>query len=240
MLSHLSIQMTLYSVNSINAIPDITFPQFRGLFPLIYERKTSEKISACPPESRKQKKGRTQQERPVPFCSTFAFEKWNILFLVFIGLLGQPSKNPFHFHLKNGTGSFPYSSASPRNVPLVPLFSETLYIDKKEVHRGRENFFIPYIMSYKSGTNGTMLLLPDKLGIFYVPLFELKSGTRTAPASCCTQTQDPNQPPAGRPIPASSGSEMRTCVPAFAFSDALRGVLRHEKARQGTRVPQRA
>ena len=28
--------------------------------------------------------------------------------------------------------------------------------------------------------------------------------------------------------------------PAFAFSDALRGVLRHEKARQGTRVPQRA
>ena len=130
-------------------------------------------------------------------------------------------------------------SASPRNVPLVPLFSETLYIDKKEVHRGRENFFIPYIMSYKSGTNGTMLLLPDKqgifyvpllktkveqdfthlpvlpdkLGIFYVPLFELKSGTRTAPASCCTQTQDPNQPPAGRPIPASSGSEMRTCVP---------------------------
>lgn len=150
--------------------------------------KRPKKISACPPESRKQKKGRTQQERPVPFCSTFAFEKWNILFLVFIGLLGQPSKNPFHFHLKNGTGSFPYSSASPRNVPLVPLFSETLYIDKKEVHRGRENFFIPYIMSYKSGT-------------------------RTAPASCCTQTQDPNQPPAGRPIPASSGSEMRTCVP---------------------------
>lgn len=175
--------------------------------------KRPKKISACPPESRKQKKGRTQQERPVPFCSTFAFEKWNILFLVFIGLLGQPSKNPFHFHLKNGTGSFPYSSASPRNVPLVPLFSETLYIDKKEVHRGRENFFIPYIMSYKSGTNGTMLLLPDKQGIFYVPLFELKSGTRTAPASCCTQTQDPNQPPAGRPIPASSGSEMRTCVP---------------------------
>ena len=121
-LSHLSIQMTLYSVNSINAIPDITFPQFRGLFPLIYERKRPKKISACPPESRKQKKGRTQQERPVPFCSTFAFEKWNILFLVFIGLLGQPSKNPFHFHLKNGTGSFPYSSASPRNVPLVPLF----------------------------------------------------------------------------------------------------------------------
>lgn len=201
--------------------------------------KRPKKISARPPESRKQKKGRTQQERPVPFCSTFAFEKWNILFLVFIGFLGQPSKNPFHFHLKNGTGSFPYSSASPRNVPLVPLFSETLYIDKKEVHRGRENFFIPYIMSYKSGTNGTMLLLPDKqgifyvpllktkveqdfthlpvlpdkLGIFYVPLFELKSGTRTAPASCCTQTQDPNQPPAGRPIPASSGSEMRTCVP---------------------------
>lgn len=141
--------MTLYSVNSINAIPDITFPQFRGLFPLIYERKTSEKISARPPESRKQKKGRTQQERPVPFCSTFAFEKWNILFLVFIGLLGQPSKNPFHFHLKNGTGSFPYSSASPRNVPLVPLFSETIYIDKKEVHRGRGNFLSPILCSIK-------------------------------------------------------------------------------------------
>lgn len=33
------------------------------------------------------------------------------------------------------------------------------------------------------------------------------------PAPCCTQTQDPNQPPAGRPIPASSESEMRTCIP---------------------------
>lgn len=52
------------------------------------------------------------------------------------------------------------------------------------------------------------------------------------PAPCCTQTQDPNQPPAGRPIPASSESEMRTCI-RLCFSDALRGVLRHEKARQG-------
>ena len=43
MLSHLSIQLVLYSVNSINAIPDIPYPQVRGLFPLIYERKTSEK-----------------------------------------------------------------------------------------------------------------------------------------------------------------------------------------------------
>lgn len=31
-------------------------------------------------------------------------------------------------------------------------------------------------------------------------------------APCCTQTQDPSQPPAGRPIPASSESEMRTCI----------------------------
>lgn len=96
---------------------------------------------ACPPESRKQKRGRTRQERLVPLCSTFAFEKWNILFLVFIGLPGQPSKNPFHFHLKNGAGSFPYSSASPRNVPLVPLFSETLYIDKKYI--GERGIFYP-------------------------------------------------------------------------------------------------
>lgn len=43
MLSHLSIQLVLYSVNSINAIPDIPSPQVRGLFPLVYERKTSEK-----------------------------------------------------------------------------------------------------------------------------------------------------------------------------------------------------
>lgn len=171
MLSHLSIQMTLYSVNSINAIPDITFPQFRGLFPLIYERKTSEKKFRAPARKPEAEEGPYTAGEA---CSTFAFEKWNILFLVFIGLLGQPSKNPFHFHLKNGTGSFPYSSASPRNVPLVPLFSETLYINKKEVHRGRENFFIPYIMSYKSGTNGTMLLLPDKQGIFYVPLLKTK------------------------------------------------------------------
>ena len=62
-LSHLSIQLVLYSVNSINAIPDIPSPQVRGLFPLIYERKTSEKKFAPPLESRKQKKGRTRQER---------------------------------------------------------------------------------------------------------------------------------------------------------------------------------
>lgn len=166
MLSHLSIQMILYSVNSINAIPDITFPQFRGLFPLIYERKTSEKISARPPESWKQKTGRTQQERPVPLCSTFAFEKWNILFLVFIGLLGQPSKKPFHFHLKNGTGSFPYSSASPRNVPLVPLFSETLYIDKKEVHRGRGNFLSPILCPIKVEQMEQCFYSPINRGFF--------------------------------------------------------------------------
>ena len=57
---------------------------------------------------------------------------------------------------------------------------------------------------------------------------------------CCTQTQDPNQPPAGRPPKASSVSEMRTCASAFAPSDVLRAVSRHEKARQGNGVPQRA
>ena len=48
MLSHLSIQLVLYSVNSINAIPDIPSPQVRGLFPLIYERKSPEKILRAP------------------------------------------------------------------------------------------------------------------------------------------------------------------------------------------------
>ena len=57
-LSHLSIQLVLYSVNSINAIPDIPSPQVRGLFPLVYERKTSEKNSARS-------------------CSAASFEKWN-------------------------------------------------------------------------------------------------------------------------------------------------------------------
>ena len=106
-----------------------------------------------------------------------------------------------------------------------------------------------------------MLLLPDKQGIFYVPLLKTKveqdfthlpvlpdklgkvlthyffaivcqNPESHMPAPCCTQTQDPNQPPAGRPIPASSESEVRTCI-RLCFSDALRGVLRHEKARQG-------
>jgi len=94
-------------------------------------------------------------------------------------------------------------------------------------------------MSLKSGTNGTMLLLldkqgifyvpllktkveqdfihlpvlPDKLGKFYVPLFELKSGTRTAPAPAVPRLKTrTSQPPSGRPIPASSESEMRTCI----------------------------
>ena len=48
MLSHLSIQLILYSVNSINAIPDIPFSQVIGLFPLIYERKSPEKILRAP------------------------------------------------------------------------------------------------------------------------------------------------------------------------------------------------
>lgn len=50
------------------------------------------------------------------------------------------------------------------------------------------------------------------------------------PAPCCTQTQDQNQPPVGRPILASSESEMRTYI-RLCFSDALRGILGHEKAR---------
>ena len=150
MLSHLSIQTILYSVNAINAIPDITFPQFRGLFPLIYERKTSEKKFPCARQKTGSRRRAVHSRRGLfHFVPLFAFEKWNILFLVFIGLLGQPSKNPFHFHLKSGTYFFPYSSASPRNVPLVPLFSETLYIDKKEVHRGRGNFLSPILCPIK-------------------------------------------------------------------------------------------
>lgn len=43
MLSHLSIQPMLYSVNSINTIPDIPFSQVIGMFSLIYERKSPEK-----------------------------------------------------------------------------------------------------------------------------------------------------------------------------------------------------
>ena len=97
-------------------------------------------------------------------------------------------------------------------------------------------FYVPLLKTKVEQDFTHLPVLPDKLGKFYVPLFELKSGTRTAPASCCTQTQDPNQPPAGRPIPASSESEMRTCI-RLCFSDALRGVLRHEKARQGTEYP---
>lgn len=42
------------------------------------------------------------------------------------------------------------------------------------------------------------------------------------PAPCCTQTQDPNQPPAGRPIPASSESEMRTCIPPLLLRRSQR------------------
>ena len=56
-------------------------------------------------------------------------------------------------------------------------------------------------------------VLPDKLGKFYVPLFELKSGTRTAPAPAVPRLKTrTSQPPSGRPIPASSESEMRTCI----------------------------
>ena len=82
-------------------------------------------------------------------------------------------------------------------------------------------------------------VLPDKLGkvlTHYFFAIVCQNPKSDMPAPCCTQTQDPNQPPAGRPIPASSESEMRTCI-RLCFSDALRGVLRHEKARQGTEYP---
>lgn len=75
-------------------------------------------------------------------------------------------------------------------------------------------------------------VLPDKLGkvlTHYFFAIVCQNPKSDMPAPCCTQAQGPNQPPVGRPSPASSDSEMRTFVP----SDALRGVLRHEKARQG-------
>lgn len=86
---------------------------------------------------------------------------------------------------------------------------------------------------------GHLPVLPDKLGkvlTHYFFAIVCQNPKSDMPAPCCTQTQDPNQPPAGRPIPASSESEMRTCI-RLCFSDALRGVLRHEKARQGTSTP---
>lgn len=92
-LSHLSIQLTLYSVNSINAIPDITFPQFRGLFPLIYERKTSEKNIRAPARKPEAEEG--------PYT---AGEACSILFH-FVPLL----------RLKSGTYFFSCLSASSGN-----------------------------------------------------------------------------------------------------------------------------
>ena len=59
-------------------------------------------------------------------------------------------------------------------------------------------------------------VLPDKLGkvlTHYFFAIVCQNPKSVMPAPCCTQTQDPNQPPAGRPIPASSGSEMRICIP---------------------------
>ncbi len=75
-------------------------------------------------------------------------------------------------------------------------------------------------------------VLPDKLGKVLTRYFfaiVCQNPKSDMPAPCCTQTQDPNQPPAGRPIPASSESEMRTCI-RLCFSDALRGVLRRKKS----------
>src|SRR5699024_9873905 len=89
---------------------------------------------------------------------------------------------------------------------------------------------------------GHLPVLPDKLGkvlTHYFFAIVCQNPKSDMPAPCCTQTQDPNQPPAGRPIPASSESEMRTCI-RLCFSDALRGVLRRKKARYGIGVPQRA
>ena len=59
-------------------------------------------------------------------------------------------------------------------------------------------------------------VLPDKLGkvlTHYFFAIVCQNPKSDMPAPCCTQTQDPNQPPAGRPIPASSESEMRTSIP---------------------------
>ena len=72
-------------------------------------------------------------------------------------------------------------------------------------------------------------VLPDKLGkvlTHYFFAIVCQNPESHMPAPCCTQTQDPNQPPAGRPIPASSESEMRTCIPlllSLALSEAFYG-----------------
>ena len=67
--------------------------------------------------------------------------------------------------------------------------------------------------------------LPKK-GVFGVPGIPAHQNPRPS----CVVGTIPEPPPGGRPSPASSDSEMRTFVP----SDALRGVLRHEKALRGT------
>ena len=89
-------------------------------------------------------------------------------------------------------------------------------------------FYVPLLNTKVEQDFTHLPVLPDKLGKFYVPLFELKSGTRTAPA------------PRRAANPSIERKRDAHLHPAFASSDALRGVLRHEKARQGTRVPQRA
>ena len=68
-------------------------------------------------------------------------------------------------------------------------------------------------------------VLPDKLGkvlTHYFFAIVCQNPKSVMPAPCCTQTQDPNQPPAGRPIPASSESEMRTCIPPLLLRRSQR------------------
>ena len=100
--------------------------------------------------------------------------------------------------------------------------------DKQEI------FYVPLLKTKVEQDFTHLPVLPDKMGKFYVPLFELKSGTRTAPALAVPRLKTRTSRPQGGQ--SQHRAEAR-CAPAsrFCFLDALRGVLRRKKARQGLR-----
>lgn len=240
MLSHSSICISLYIIETIEAISIFPSPQVRAYFRSFMGRNQFKKVRSRP--LKKSEAEEVRQEKGVPFrralhtfgtpctlrCTPFFIEVCRRFFL--FSLVYEP---------------FPMLSRRPARH--AHLFSNDLYT--------REGIYIFIYKTYKMvcivcstpkspdksrfklhtmAKNGVQ----DSVHGVQGSVHERRNArAKPMPHPFCTSTHI-QPPPAGRPSLHRANAR---CARALEYpSDRFRGVLRHEKSPRSTRVPQRA
>lgn len=133
MLSHSSIQLLLYGVNTNFATLIISLPLLRAYFRSFMGRNQFKKVRSRPLKSRRGKKTYTKDcgvcSSFVPVLFQFVPKKLEQDFSVFTCGFARFAKSCSNSVFRIGTGFLPVYLRFCSFVPIVPVFNKFLYID---------------------------------------------------------------------------------------------------------------